>query len=81
LLSAQIARCWNPPPGTTGSITVRFDLTQDGHVAGKPKANGLAAKGFADAAIHAVTFCEPYRLPPERYSDWQHAKVTLSTGN
>ncbi|MGN6103429.1 MAG: hypothetical protein ACTHOR_20010, partial [Devosia sp.] len=73
LLSRQIARCWNPPPGTSGSVTVRFDLTQDGHVAGAPRVLGLASVGVAKAAQHAITFCQPYKLPPERFSDWQHA--------
>ena len=59
---------------------MRFDLTQDGHVVGKPIVSGLASQGVAAAAQHAVTFCQPYKLPPERFSDWQHVKVKLSTG-
>jgi hypothetical protein len=80
LLSHQIARCWNPPAGATGAVTVHFELKQDGTVVGTPRVNGLAAAGVANSAVHAITFCQPYHLPPERFSDWQHAVVKLSTG-
>jgi hypothetical protein len=80
LLSNQIARCWNPPPKSSGAVTVRFDLREDGSVVGTPKVTGLASAGVADSAVHAVKFCAPYHLPRERYTDWQHAVVKLSTG-
>jgi len=80
LLSNQIVRCWNPPAGATGSITVRFDLDQAGRVTGTPKVNGLANAGVAKAAVNAINLCQPYRMPAARFTDWQHAKVTLSTG-
>lgn len=80
LLSNQIARCWNPPVGASGAVTIRFDLKEDGSVVGMPKVTGLASAGVADSAVHAVKFCAPYHLPRERFSDWQHAVVKLSTG-
>lgn len=78
LLSNQIARCWNPPPGTRGAVTVRFELSEKGEVVGTPIVRGLANAGVANAAIHAVEFCQPYRMPRERFSDWQHPVVKLS---
>jgi hypothetical protein len=79
-LSRQISRCWHPAPGASGSVTVRFELSPDGGVVGTPRVTGLASAGFAAGAINAVKLCQPYRLPPARYSDWQHAVVKLSIG-
>jgi hypothetical protein len=77
-LTAMVGRCWHPPQGASGAVTIRFELGQDGAVVGKPKANGLANAGVAAAAINAVKLCQPYRLPPTRFTDWQHSTVTLT---
>ena len=79
-LSAQIGRCWNPPRGATGSVTVHFELSQDGGVNGTPRVTGLASVGVAKSAVDAIKLCQPYRLPADRYSDWRHAVVRLSVG-
>jgi hypothetical protein len=80
LLSAAIGRCWNPPAHSTGSVTVRFDLNENGSVNGAPRVIGLASAGVAKSAVHAIQLCAPYHLPADRYTDWHHASVTLSTG-
>jgi hypothetical protein len=80
LLSSAIGRCWNPPPHSSGSVTVRFDLNQDGSVNAVPRVIGLASAGVAKSAVQAIELCAPYRLPADRYTDWHHASVTLSTG-
>jgi|GEM_PF-6489022 len=80
LLGAAVARCWNPPSGAVGSVVVHVELSRDGHVVGTPIANGLANAGVAKAAVRAVEFCQPYHLPTERFSDWQHASVRLTAG-
>jgi hypothetical protein len=79
LLSNQIVRCWNPPAEASIHIKVRFTLAQDGHVVGKPTVTGFNDAAAA-AARQAVISCQPYKMPPERFSDWQHAVVTLSAG-
>ena len=81
LLSQQISRCWHPAPGASGAVTVRFELDRDGKLVGMPRITGLASSGFAAGALNAVKLCQPYRLPPERFSDWQHAVVKLSIGD
>ena len=80
MLQDSVGRCWSPPAGASGTVTVHFELQTDGHVVGTPKVNGFASAGVGKAAVHAVTFCQPYRLPPERFSDGQHAVVKLSAG-
>ena len=79
-LSAQIIRCWTPPPGASGAVTLRFELRRDGTVEGMSRVSGLANAGFAESALEAVKRCQPYRLPPARFEDWQHAVVKLSVG-
>jgi TonB family protein len=79
-LSAQIIRCWTPPPGASGAVTLRFELRRDGTVEGTPRVSGLANAGFAESALAAVKRCQPYHLPPARFEDWQHAVVKLSVG-
>ncbi|MDR3474529.1 MAG: hypothetical protein P4M09_23005 [Devosia sp.] len=79
-LHDAVARCWNPPAKAIGSAAVRFELRRDGSVVGIPVASGLANAGVAKAAVRAVQFCQPYRLPAERFTDWQHASVRLTAG-
>jgi hypothetical protein len=77
-LHDAVVRCWHPPARATGAVTVHFELGADGSVAGTPTVSGLANAGVAQAAIRAVQFCQPYRLPRERFSDWQHSSVRLT---
>ena len=77
-LQAQVLRCWSPPVGASGKVTVSFELNETGRLVGRPKVDGFASLGVAQAAIHAVAFCAPYRLPPSRFSDWQHATISLT---
>ena len=79
-VNAAIARCWNPPARASGSVTVQFELDQDGRIVGTPRVNGLASAGVAKSAIHAVQFCQPYRLPASMFSIWRHTSVRLSLG-
>lgn len=78
-LRAQITRCWNPPVGVVNAeqmvVRIGMDLNQDGTLASPPTLlNGSSDPIFtvaAEAAIRAVNRCQPYYLPPEKYSSWQ----------
>jgi hypothetical protein len=76
-LRAAIARCWNPPPGTKGSVRVMFSLNRNGTVAGQPAVSGGNSR-LAAAAAQAILACAPYRLPVSSYSVWQNVSVVLS---
>jgi hypothetical protein len=80
VLAAKVARCFSPPAGARGTVTVSFDLDQTGHVLGIPRVDGFTSPGVGKAAVHAVMMCEPYSLPALRFTDWQHARVGLSAG-
>ena len=81
MLANAASRCFSPPPGARGTVTVSFDLDNHGHVVGTPRVDGFTSPGVGRAAVHAVTMCQPYSLPPTRFSDWQHAVVKLSIGD
>lgn len=84
-LRAQIARCWNPPVGVleAGQLLVRIgmELNPDGTLAAPPMLlNGSPDPIFtvaAEAAIRAVNACQPYYLPPEKFSAWQQIHMTF----
>jgi outer membrane biosynthesis protein TonB len=75
---SQIRNCWNPIPGAPNPADqiVQFDLklNRDGTVASlrllevSATPYGAAA---AQAGSRAIYQCQPYRLPPERYGEWQ----------
>jgi hypothetical protein len=80
-LVVRVARCFSPPAGATGSVTVSFELDRAGRVIGTPRVDGFTSPGVGKAAVHAVLLCEPYSsLPPTRFTDWQHARIGLSAG-
>ena len=82
-LKSQIFRCWSPPTGAPDArdLIVDFDLSlnPDGTVARLSMTPATAAqaagngytRAAAEAASRAVYQCQPYRLPPERYSVWR----------
>jgi hypothetical protein len=77
-VSTDVIHCWTPPPNASGSVTVHFELKQDGSIVGKPKVVGLASAGVAETAIQAVQLCQPYQLPPSMFSIWRHTSVKLT---
>lgn len=79
-LAAAVAPCWHPPQGAAGTVSVLVELGQDGKLAARPRTTGLASVGLARAAVNAVELCQPYRLPPIRYSDWKRMAITLKAG-
>lgn len=78
-LRAQISRCWAPPVGGLGSdaiiVKLRIALNEDGTLSRAPEVmNGHNSPFFppaADSAVRAVFQCQPYRMPPAKYGEWQ----------
>jgi len=89
-LKNAIEQCWNPPAGAPHpeQLIVQFHLmlNPDGSVSGTPQltaeSNAAAAgnpflRAAADAARRAIYVCAPYKLPPDRYSDWRDSIVNF----
>jgi outer membrane biosynthesis protein TonB len=83
-LRSQIQQCWSPPVGAPHpeELVVEFELflKPDGSVAQPPQlsAESQAAvardsftRAAAEAARRAIYTCAPYKLPADRYSQWQ----------
>lgn len=75
---AQVSRCWTPPVGGLGAdaiiVKLHIELSEDGRLVRPPQvANSVNSPFFtpaADSAVRAVLQCEPYRMPPEKFSQW-----------
>ena len=78
----QIERCWNVPAGAKDAkdliVEIRVTLNQDGSVRGEPTIVDQARMGSdnffraaAESARRAILLCQPFKLPPEKYSTWQ----------
>jgi outer membrane biosynthesis protein TonB len=89
-LRSQIQQCWSPPVGAPHpeELVVEFELflKPDGSVAQPPQlsAESEAAVGHdsftraaAEAARRAIYTCAPYKLPGDRYSQWQDITLTF----
>jgi hypothetical protein len=90
-LLAQMRECWNVPVGAPNPeqliVQVRVFLAQDGSLAQPPQlepASRAATAGnpymrtAAEAALRAVSVCEPYkRLPPDKYETWREIVMTF----
>jgi hypothetical protein len=82
LVRSQIAQCWNPPAGAkdAGSLVteIRVWMNQNGTVQKAEIQNTARVyadpyyRAMAETALRAVLNprCQPFKLPPERYSDW-----------
>ena len=86
LLRSQIYKCWSPPVGAPNADRLISEfhimLKRDGSIAAMPQltATGVPAsnpymRAAAEAARRAIFTCAPYRLPADRYGQWQ--EVTL----
>jgi len=79
-LRSQLARCWNVDPGAPDPAAlvfrVKMFLNEDGTVAGAPQLldQGRLADPYfraaTESAKRAVQMCQPYELPPEKYTTW-----------
>jgi outer membrane biosynthesis protein TonB len=76
---AQVSRCWTPPVGGNGAenivVRLHIELRENGRLARPPRVANSGPSPFfrpaADSAVRAVLQCEPYRLPPEKFSHWR----------
>src|ERR1051326_9026436 len=89
-LRSQIQQCWNPPVGAPHpeEVVVEFELflKPDGSVAQPPQLSAeskgaVASDSFtraaAEAARRAIYTCAPYKLPADRYGQWQDITLTF----
>jgi outer membrane biosynthesis protein TonB len=87
-LRNQIEQCWSPPAGAPHAeqlaVDVELSLNPDGSVARTPQLTAqsradVAANPFmraaADSALRAIYVCAPYKMPQDRYADWQDSVV------
>jgi hypothetical protein len=80
-LKSQIYQCWSPPVGAPNAndLVVDFDLklNPDGSVVSADSASlsnsnpNSYNRAAAFAANSAIYKCQPYKLPPDRYSQWR----------
>jgi hypothetical protein len=84
-LRRQIARCWNPPISVRDAqdliVRVAIELNPDGSLSATPRVlGGTSHPSFnvaAEEATRAVSRCEPYRLPAEKYDLWQEIHINF----
>lgn len=82
---AQVSRCWTPPVGGLGAdaiiVKLHIMLNKDGTLSRPPRIQNRINSPFftpaADSALRAVLQCEPYRMPPEKFSQWRDMLLTF----
>ncbi|MBZ0216616.1 MAG: hypothetical protein K8F25_08690 [Fimbriimonadaceae bacterium] len=84
-LVSQVYKCMFTPPAAREmdmSIKVRFQLNQDGSVAGKPVVEKYNPNPIFDAtaraAFSAILDCQNYDLPKDRYDLWQENVIDFN---
>lgn len=77
-LVSQVKQCFTVPPAAREldiSVRIRFQLNQDGSVAGKPVIDNPSSDPIFDAtaraAVSAILDCQNYNLPQDHYDLWQ----------
>jgi len=91
MLQSEIYRCWSPPVGAPRPekliVSYELFLNRDGSVAQPPQltAASMAAvasdpymRAAAEAARRAIYTCAPYRLPADRYNQWNDVTFTFN---
>jgi hypothetical protein len=77
-LRSQMRLCWNPMTGAPNPedqvVTFALKLNRNGTVGGLEVltyTNNSYGAAAVETASRAIYQCQPYRLPPERYNQWQ----------
>lgn len=82
MLQSEIYKCWNPPVGSPQPdkliVQYRLFLNRDGSIGQAPKLVGTGLpqnnpymRAAIEAARRAIYVCAPYKLPANRYNQWQ----------
>ena len=87
-LRDAIQRCWSLPPGYSAGrdfqAKVKARLSPDGRLKGR--VNVVSVSGFdgsggaflvKNAVKVAIEKCQPYKLPANKYSEWENLEVTF----
>lgn len=87
-MKRQVEMCWNPPRGVRGAgdqiVKVQMILKPDGSLVSVLPITrvGGEVKGIAiEAALRAVSQCQPYNLPIEKYDIWKEVTFTFDPRN
>lgn len=91
LLKARMYECWRAPLDAPDPekmvVRVRIHLNRDGTLQGAPivlEHNKIESSGdpfwvaAANSARRAVIKCQPYELPPEKYTSWKDITLRFS---
>lgn len=82
LLQSEIYKCWNPPVGAPHPesliVQYRLHLNRDGTISRPPELadtalppNNTYMRAAIESARRAIYICAPYKLPANRYNQWQ----------
>ena len=84
-LRKQVERCWLPLTRSDGRVpdvvSVSIKLNIDGTLAGQPQLESKLdvhdpyARVEVWNAIHAITVCAPYKMPPDQYETWKEVDI------
>lgn len=87
----QMMECWNIPAGAPNAeeliVFVKIRLTPDGNLAGAPELSGETRAAMtsnpymrtaAESVLRALSICEPYRLPQDRYALWREMDMEFN---
>ncbi len=85
-LRQRLAQCWSIPAGVDDAellkVSVRFRLDRSGELEARPEIiRGGASSGpgrtAAESAVRAVSKCEPFNLPADKYETWAEVVVNF----
>lgn len=90
LMFTQVRRCWRMPADAPNpeqlGVTVSIRLERNGTLAEPPRLHDEARvmgssnpylQVAGERAVRAVVECQPYRLPPEDYSQWRSTTLNF----
>ncbi len=87
-MKRQVEMCWNPPRGVRGAgdqiVKVQMILKPDGSLVSVlpiTRAGGEVKSVAIEAALRAVSQCQPYNLPIEKYEVWKEVTFTFDPRN